>query len=99
NQQGFANFGMGYATNDVGPIESLFVAGTRDMNQQMSPGLARIDSTTFQLTKVGNFVPDIARAELTGTGDGRLFAFYTKGVASNGPPSFIGEINTTTARV
>jgi hypothetical protein len=98
NQQGFGNFGMGYATNEVGPIETLFVAGTRDQNQTVSPGLARIDPTTFALTKVGNFVPDIARAELTGTGDGRLFAFYTKGI-DNGPPSYIGEINTTTAQV
>lgn len=98
DQQGFGQFGMGYATNDVGPTEFLFVAGTRDNNQVTSPGLARVDPTTFALTKVGNFVPDIARAELTGTGDGRLFAFYTKGV-NNGPPSFIGEINTTTARV
>lgn len=98
DQQGFAQFGMGYATNDVGPTEFLFVAGTRDSNQVASPGLARIDPTSFALTKVGNFVPDIARAELTGTGDGRLFAFYTKG-ANNGPPSFIGEISTTTARV
>ena len=98
DQQGFGAFGMGYATNDVGPTEFLFVAGTRDQNQVTSPGLARIDPATFALTKVGNFVPDIARAELTGTGDGRLFAFYTKS-ASNGPPSYIGEINTTTARL
>lgn len=98
NQQGFNRFGMGFATNEVGPIETLFIAGTRDQGQFASPGLARIDPTTFALTKVGAFVPDIARAELTGTGDGRLFAFYTKG-AGNGPPSFIGEINTTTARV
>jgi hypothetical protein len=99
NQQGFGNFGMGYATNDVGPTETLYIAGTRDMNMQASPGLARLDTTTFALTKVGLFVPDIARAELTGTGDGRLFAFYTKGAVSNGPPSFIGEINTANARV
>jgi hypothetical protein len=98
DQQGFGAFGMGYATNDVGPTEALFVAGTRDSTQPTSPGLARIDPATFALTKIGNFVPDIARAELTGTGDGRLFAFYTKGV-SNGPPSYIGEINTATAQV
>jgi hypothetical protein len=98
DQQGFGQFGMGYATNDVGPTEFLFVAGTRDRAQVSSPGLARIDPNTFALTKIGAFVPDIARAELTGTGDGRLFAFYTKGI-NNGPPSFIGEINTTTARV
>jgi hypothetical protein len=97
NQQGFGAFGMGYATNDVGPTETLFVAGTRDTMQAVSPGLARIDKT-FTLQKVGNFVPDIARAELTGTGDGRLYAFYTKGIM-NGPPSYIGEIDTNTAHI
>jgi hypothetical protein len=101
NQQGFGQFGMGYATNDIGPVESLFVAGTRDtMVSPVSPGLGRIDSTTFALTKIGNFVPDIAQAELTGTGDGRLFAFYTKNPATvTGPPSYIGEIDTNTAHV
>ncbi len=99
NQHGFANFGMGYATNDVGPTESLFVAGTADPGAAgSSPGLGRVDTNTFVLNTVSKFIPDIARAELTGTGDGRLFAFYTKGL-NNGPPSFIGEINTNTARV
>ncbi len=98
NQQGFGQFGMGFATNDIGPVETLFVAGTRDQNMAVSPGLARIDVNTFSLTKVGDFVPDIARAELTGTGDGRLFAFYTKG-PNNGPPSYIGEINTNNAHI
>ena len=99
-QQGFRNFGMGYATNDVGPTESLFVAGTADSPGTSSPGLGRIATTNFVLTRVGPFIPDIARAELTGTGDGRLFAFYTKNIGINsGSPSFIGEINTNTARV
>ena len=98
NQQGFTAFGMGYATNAAGPIESLFVAGTADQNNPTSPGLGRIDTTSFALTRVGAFVPNINRAELTGTGDGRLFAFYTKGI-DNGPPSYIGEINTNNARV
>jgi len=99
NQQGFAAFGMGYATNAAGPTESLYVAGTVDPNNPgPSPGLGRIDTGTFRLTKVGPFVPAIDRAELTGTGDGRLFAFYTKGRA-NGPPSYIGEVDTVAARV
>ncbi len=96
--QGFGSFGMGYATNDVGPSEFLFVAGSQGGTQAQSPGLGRIAPTSFELTKVGNFLPDIARSELTGTGDGRLFAFYTKGEQS-GPPSFIGEIDTQTAHV
>jgi hypothetical protein len=96
NQQGFGQFGMGYATNAAGPTETLFVAA--DESSSSVTGLARIDTATFALTRVGPFVPNINRAELTGTGDGRLFAFYTKGF-DNGPPSYIGEINTDTARI
>jgi hypothetical protein len=95
-QSGFKRFGMGFATNSVGPIETLFVAGDDNQGNGGASGLARISPTTFDLTAVGDFFPTVDSAELTGTGDGRLFAFYRK-VGS--PPSFIGEINTTTARV
>jgi hypothetical protein len=98
DQLGFTAFGMGFATNDVGPTETLFIAGTAGGNMPVSPGLARVDVSTFKLTPVGSFIPNIAQAELTGTGDGRLFAFYTKAVNS-GPPSFIGEIDTSNAHV
>jgi hypothetical protein len=108
NQQGFGQFGMGFATNDIGPTETLFVAGTSVFdpmgNPLPSPGLARIDPATFTLNKVGPFLPDIQNAELTGTGDGRLFAFYNKnqgqGIPGGSPPpSFIGEIDTNNAHV
>ena len=96
-QQGFDTFGMGYATNDIGPTETLFVAGSRDQgNPTAATGLAQINTTSFALSKIGNFFPIIDRAELTGTGDGRLFAFYTK---ANVVGSFIGEIDTGTAQV
>lgn len=94
-QFGFGVFGMGFATNDVGPTETLFVAG--DDRNAASEGLARIDPTNFQLTPVDEFSPPLRLAELTGTGDGRLFAYYRKGV--NTPPSYIGEIDPNTANV
>ena len=93
----FDLFGMGFATNAAGPTESLYVASSDTFDL-----LGRIDTTSFGLTTVGSFVPVIHQAELTGTGDGRLFAFYNKNDSStvgNPPPSFIGEIDTTTARV
>lgn len=96
NQLGFRRFGMGFATNDVGPTETLFVAGSDQSGG--AEGLGRIDVSTFGLTKVGNFVPTIRNAELTGTGDGRLFGLYTKGL-NNAPPTYIGEINTNTGAV
>jgi hypothetical protein len=97
NQQGFSQFGMGFATNDVGPTESLFVAGSAAAGPG-AEGLARIDVATWKLTKVGDFQPVVINAELTGTGDGRLFGFYAKNALGN-PPTYIGEIDTATARV
>ena len=99
-QSNFGLFGMGFATNSVGPTEALFVAGaeqSRDGRPPGARGLARITPGPFDLTPVGNFVPTIDSAELTGTGDGRLFAFYRKGNVSR--PSFIGEIDPDTAEV
>ncbi|MBX3209070.1 MAG: hypothetical protein KF764_28815 [Labilithrix sp.] len=99
-QSNFGLFGMGFATNSVGPTESLFVAGDDQLRSGRPAGassLARITPGTFDLTPVGAFSPRIASAELTGTGDGRLFAFYSKERRS--PPSYIGEIDTTTAQV
>lgn len=94
-QHGFQTFGMGYATIGGGPAERLFIAG--DAQNGSAGGLGFIDTTSFAVSQVGDFVPTIARAELTGTGDGRLFAFYTKAGAPN--DSFIGEISQTTAAV
>jgi hypothetical protein len=96
-QSNFRLFGMGFATNSVGPIETLFVAGDDRQNNPGASGLARITPGPFGLTPVGDFFPSIDSAELTGTGDGRLFAFYRKG--NDSPPSYIGEIDPDTAEV
>jgi hypothetical protein len=95
-QFGYGVFGMGFATNSIGPTETLFIAG--DDRTAGSDGLARIDPTTFALTPVDDFFPSIRFAELTGTGDGRLFAYYRKS-GVRGIPSYIGEIDTTNANV
>lgn len=94
-QAGFRRFGMGFATNSAGPTETLFVAGSAQ--DDGATGLARITPGTFDLTKVGDFFPRIEDPELTGTGDGRLYAFYRK--TGESPPSYIGEIDTETGRV
>jgi hypothetical protein len=95
NQQGFSTFGMGYATKELGPDETLFVAA--DNRAAITRGLASIDTVgNYALTPIANFNPPIDRAELTGTGDGRLYGFYTK---ENAVGSFIGEIDKQSARV
>lgn len=96
-QSNFGLFGMGFATDSIGPTETLFIAGA-DLQSggQAASGLARITPGAFQLTPVGDFFPAIDSAELTGTGDGRLFAFYRQ---TDSPPSYIGEIDPETAQV
>lgn len=95
NQQGFGTFGMGFATRELGPEETLFIAA--DNQGGVTRGLGAIDpDTNYNLTPIANFVPSIDRAELTGTGDGRLYGFYTKGGQVG---SFIGEIDKRNARV
>jgi len=96
-QSNYGLFGMGFATNAGGPTETLYVAGEGTQNGGGATGLARISPESFALTRVGDFAPVIERAELTGTGDGRLFAFYAKG--QNATDSYIGEIDPQTARV
>jgi hypothetical protein len=101
-QQNFRLFGMGFATNNAGPTETLFVAGDDTQSGGTGAGLgarglARITPGTFELSFVSDFAT-INQAELTGTGDGRLYAFYRKGTSS-APPSFIGELDIATAQV
>jgi hypothetical protein len=86
SSNGGTTFGMGFVANAGDAGETLFVAGT------LSSVLATIDTTTFAFNVVGPFAPP--EAELTGTGDGRLFAFYASGNHSD-----IGQIDPTTAKV
>ncbi len=94
-QAGFQTFGMGYATDLAGPSETLYVAG--DGMSGAADGLAKIDTKTFKLSLIGPFFPSIQRAELTGTGGGQLFAFYSKSMTAT--DSYIGEIDKNTGNV
>ena len=72
NQLGWSTFGMGYSTGADGGDE-LFVIEV-DFNQP-SLGLGTIDTNSFTLSDVGAFQPALTpECELTGTGDGKLFA-------------------------
>jgi hypothetical protein len=89
----FPGFGMGFASNDVGTGETLYVATDTD------PGaLGAINETTLALTSVGVFSPPVSSAELTGTGDGRLFAFWAPG-GNESPSSAISQIDKTSAQL
>lgn len=82
-QAGYYTFGMGFVSNSAGSAdETLYVADYE------GKGLAKIDTTTLALTPIGPWdkLSPIA-AELTGTGDARLFGFF------NLDPIVIAEIN------
>jgi hypothetical protein len=77
-QGGLTRFGMAFATDSAtSQEETLYVVGIEGING--GKGLAKIDLTTMSLTKLGDFSGPLKGqgAELTGTGDGRLFGFFT----------------------
>jgi hypothetical protein len=88
-QQGFADtFGMGFSANAPGATaETLFVSGGDPSS------LASIDIAALRLSVVGPHNPLNARAELTGTGDARLFGAF------EGRPYVVAEIDKSTGKV
>ena len=97
-QHSFETFGMGYTANTGDAGETLFVAEANVSNgaKPNSLGLGTIDTTSYALSVVGGFIPPIPGPELTGTSDGRLFAFYTNATGSG---SHIVELDKTTASI
>ena len=87
----FSNFGMGYATIGDGPDERLFIAAD-------SPGtLGRIDTgNAYDVLPVAVINPTIEFAELTGTGGGRLYAYYAFGFQDG---SYVAELDKTTGTI
>jgi hypothetical protein len=68
----FSLFGMGFASDDaMGSSETLYVASYSGY------GLAKIALPSMTLTPIGPYKNGGGSAELTGTGDGRLFGFFT----------------------
>lgn len=72
-QDGFAQFGMGFSTETAGGVnERLFLADSGGR------GLARLDTATGRVEPVGAFDGAFTgkAAELTGTGDGKLYGLF-----------------------
>lgn len=81
-QHQFERFGMAFSANGPGAKEeTLFVVGITGTTGSANDGqgLGKIDLGTFKLDLVGDFSGSLRRkgAELTGTGDGKLYGFYT----------------------
>jgi hypothetical protein len=95
-QDGFGpQFGMGFSANTSGgSAETLYVDGIAS-DGGIGSGLASLDLSTLRLSPIGNFSGAITDqdCELTGTGDGRLFGFFTTSPAS------VARIDKTNATV
>ncbi len=91
DQLGITTFGMGFAASDDGTSESLYVATSDNVDKF----LGTIDTSTYQMRKVGDFNPPIGRAELTGTGSGGLYGFYEYDDGT----TYIGQIDKASGRV
>lgn len=87
-QDAFDTFGMGFVGDPDGLTDTLYIAS--DGASQ----LATIDLSTFAVHDVGTISPSTVKsAELSGTGDGRLFAFYS---IDDGASSAVGELDPAT---
>lgn len=71
SQLNIRKFGMGFSTDGKGG-ETLFLADSG------GKGLAKLDTKTFATALVGPFDGEFfgKKAELTGTGDGKLYGFF-----------------------
>ena len=87
---------MGFAADDIGTGETLYVAKD-DTN---GGRLGTIDVKTFGLTDIAEFVPPVYSGELTGTGDGRLYTFYSKSPThASGAGSAVAELDKATGKI
>jgi hypothetical protein len=94
DQDGFLTFGMGYSGDADGTTETLYIsADTQEGSSAM--GLASVDANLV-VHPIGSLSPAVG-AELTGTGGGQLFGFYSH--TDNMGPTFIGEIDKSTATI
>lgn len=78
--RGWYRLGMGFSTMSADDTrETLFVAATGDGLGGGSPGLGSVDTSRGLLNIIGSFSGSFRgqSAELTGTGDGRLYGFFT----------------------
>ncbi len=91
-QAGFVTFGMGFSTEGAGSTkDTLFVSQSEMLGG--TKGLATIDTQSLVLTPIGMYDQINARAELTGTGDGKLFGAF------EGSPYVVAQIDKSQAKI
>ncbi len=90
DQEGWRTFGMAFAS-DGASSESLYVA-------EMDKALGKIDTATLKLAPIGAYGKTSVPAELTGRGDGKLFAFFQRTAFSTAGPR-ISELDPKTGKI
>jgi hypothetical protein len=94
-QNEWERLGMAFSSNSAGSTdETLFVMATKK-GQNRNPGLGTIDLRTMKLSVIGDYTGPLQSSqngELTGSGDGRLFGFF-----STQPASFAEVLKATAA--
>jgi hypothetical protein len=95
-QHGFTTFGMGFSLDAPnGADETLYVSESPYLSGAVnSKGLGKIDTSTLTLTPIATYdlLPN-RRAEMTGTGDARVFGAF------EGTPYVVAEISKSDARI
>ncbi len=89
---GWYRIGMGYSTDSTGGnAETLYVDGVGNGMAGTGSGLGLVDFGKGAVGPIGPFSGSLAgvAAELTGTGDGRLFGFFTT------RPVYVAQITKT----
>lgn len=89
---GWYRIGMGYSTDTAGgTTETLYVDGVGNGATGMGTGVGRVDLGAGVVTPIGPFTGSVAgqNAELTGTGDARLFGFFTSS------PVYVAQVDKT----
>jgi hypothetical protein len=95
---------MGYSADTSDAGETFYVAADPQLDTECPGGavtqatLASVDSNLV-IHPIGPFTgASVVGAELTGTGSGQLFAFYSH-TANTDPDSFIGQIDKATGAI
>ncbi|MBK8995391.1 MAG: hypothetical protein IPM35_06475 [Myxococcales bacterium] len=91
-QAGFVTFGMGFSTEGAGSTKDTLFVSQSDFAGGTT-GLASIDTQSLVLTPIGMYDLLNARAELTGTGDGKLFGAF------EGAPYKVAQIDKSNAKI
>jgi hypothetical protein len=91
-------FGMGFSADVADGGESLYIASDDPQTGPIKPEiLGTIDVNTFTLSAIDPFSQIIGSAELTGTGDGRLYGFGVDQSSAGGTTYHLIQIDKTDA--